>query len=120
MKNNQLVFDATKDLAGPLSIAAATTNTSNQGRVVVIGDSDFANDSYFDQYANSDMIINSVDWAAGQENMINLTAKQPISRQLVLPNSVVMVVLDISLCLILPGLVLAGGIVSWLMRRARG
>jgi ABC-type uncharacterized transport system involved in gliding motility auxiliary subunit len=120
LKNNQLVFDPVKDQAGPLTIAAAATDSSNNGRVVVIGDSDFANDTYFDQYANSDMIINSVDWAAGQENMINLTAKQPITRQLVLPNSLLMVMLSITLIIILPGLVLAGGIVSWLMRRARG
>ena len=119
-QSNQVTFDASKDLAGPLTIAAAATDSSTNGRLVVIGDSDFANDTYFDQYANSDMIANSVDWAAGQENIINLTAKQPISRTLNLPNSVLMVILAISSVCILPGLVLAGGVASWLMRRARG
>ncbi len=120
LQNNQLAFDASKDLAGPLTVAVAAQNSSNNSRVVVIGDSDFADDTYFDQYSNSDMMINSIDWAAGQESIINLTTRQAISRQMVLPSNTTLLLISISVLCILPGLVLAGGVATWLMRRARG
>jgi ABC-type uncharacterized transport system involved in gliding motility auxiliary subunit len=120
LQNNKVLFDAKKDLAGPLAEAVAAVNSSTNGRLVVIGDSDFASDTYFDQYGNSDMMVNSVDWAAGQENIISLTAKQPITRNLNLPNSAVLLAMSISLACVLPGLVLAGGVFSWLIRRSRG
>jgi ABC-type uncharacterized transport system involved in gliding motility auxiliary subunit len=120
LKNNSVVFDSKTDLAGPLPVAVAAVNSSSNGRLVVIGDSDFASDTYFGQYGNSDLMINSVDWAAGQENIISLTAKQPIARNLKLPSTAVFVAMAISLVCILPGLILGGGILSWLIRRSRG
>jgi len=120
LQNNQVAFNAKTDLAGPLSVAVAAENSSTNGRLVVVGDSDFANDTYFDQYGNSDMLVNSVDWAAGQENIISLTAKTPITRNLSLPNNTVLLAMAIGLICILPGLVVAGGVASWLARRSRG
>jgi ABC-type uncharacterized transport system involved in gliding motility auxiliary subunit len=120
LQNNQLNFDAATDLPGPLTIAAAAQNTTTNGRMVVIGDSDFADDTYFDQYGNGDVFINSVDWAAAQENMINLTAKQPITRQMNLPSQLSLLLIAFSFIILVPGLVIAGGVVSWLARRSRG
>ncbi len=120
LKNNQANYDSAVDFPGPLTIAAATQNSTNQGRVVVIGDAAFASDLYFDQYGNGDLFINSVDWAAGQVNMINLTSSQPISRQMRLPNSFTILLLAFVFVILIPGLVIAGGVASWLARRARG
>jgi ABC-type uncharacterized transport system involved in gliding motility auxiliary subunit len=88
--------------------------------VVVIGDSDFADDTYFDQYGNGDMFINSVDWAAAQEKMISLTAKQPITRQMRLPSQLTFLLLAFAFVILIPGLIVAGGVASWLVRRSRG
>ncbi len=82
LQSNQVTFDASVDFPGPLTIAAASQNSTTQGRVVVFGNSAFASDIYFDQYGNGILFINAVDWAAGQTNMINLTSSQPISRQM--------------------------------------
>ena len=108
MQNNQVAFDATIDFAGPLTIAAAAQNSTTNGRVVVIGDSSFASDIYFDQYGNGDLFINSVDWAAGQGNMINLTSSQPISRQMRLPSSFTILLLAFVFVILIPGLIIAG------------
>lgn len=116
----QLAYDPTKDLAGPLNIAVAAENTSNNGRLVVIGNSEFAEDTYFSQVANSDLVINSIDWAAGQENQINLTAKAPIQRQLKVLDNLTLLVIGISFVFLLPLAVVAGGVASWLIRRSRG
>ncbi len=120
LQNKQLVYDSKTDVSGPLLIAVAGQNSTTNGRVVVVGDSDFANDNYFDQYSNSDMFINSVDWAAGQESMINLTSKTPVSRQMALPDLTVQLLIAISFVCVIPGLILAAGVGSWLMRRSRG
>ena len=120
LQNNQVSFDSTVDIAGPLTVAAAGQNSITNGRVVVIGDSAFASDIYFDQYGNGDLFINTVDWAAGQENMISLTSSQPVSRQLRLPNSFTILILAFVFVILIPGLVITGGVASWLVRRSRG
>jgi ABC-type uncharacterized transport system involved in gliding motility auxiliary subunit len=120
LQNNQVSFDASTDIAGPMTIAAAAQNTNAKGRIVVIGDPDFASDAYFDQYGNADMFINSVDWAAGQENMISLTTKQPITRQMRLLNNITMLLLAFAFVILIPGLIVAGGVAAWLVRRSRG
>ncbi|MGD0610355.1 MAG: GldG family protein [Anaerolineales bacterium] len=118
--SQQLTYDPTKDLPGPLNLAIAAENTSNNGRLVVIGNSEFADDTFFNQYANGDLLINSVDWAAGQENQINLTAKTPITRQLKVIDNLTLLVIGIVFVFLLPLAVVAGGVASWLVRRSRG
>jgi ABC-type uncharacterized transport system involved in gliding motility auxiliary subunit len=120
LQDNQVSFDATLDFKGPLTIADASVNSTTKGRVAVIGDTSFASDAYFDQYGNGDLFINTIDWAAGQENMINLTSSQPISRQMRMPNNFTILVLAFVFVILIPGLVLAGGVASWLARRSRG
>jgi ABC-type uncharacterized transport system involved in gliding motility auxiliary subunit len=120
LQNNKVAFDPSADFAGPLSIAATSQNSKTNGRVVAFGDSDFASDIYFDQYGNGDLFINAVDWAAGQENMISLTTSKSISRQMRLLNSFTILVLAFVFVILIPGLVIAAGIASWLVRRSRG
>jgi ABC-type uncharacterized transport system involved in gliding motility auxiliary subunit len=118
--NQQLTFDPSKDLAGPLNLAIAAENSSTNGRVVVIGNADFADDTFYSQYANGDLLINSIDWAAGQENQINLTAKTPISRTFKLVDNLTLLIIGIAFVFLVPLAVVAGGIASWLVRRSRG
>jgi ABC-type uncharacterized transport system involved in gliding motility auxiliary subunit len=120
LQNNQISFDSGVDFKGPLTIAAAAEDSSSKGRVVVIGNSAFASDIYFDQYGNGDLFINSIDWAAGQGSMINLTSSQPISRQMRLQSSFTIPMLVFFLVILIPGAVIAGGVSSWLVRRSRG
>ncbi len=119
--NNQAVFDATTDFGGPIIVAAAAiTVDGTSGRIVVFADLDFASDGYFDQYGNSDMFINSVDWAAGQEAMISLTTKQAVVRQMAPLDSLTVLILALAFVILIPGLIVAGGVASWWLRRSRG
>lgn len=120
LQSNQVTYNASVDFPGPLTIAAASQNSTTQGRVVVFGNSAFGSDIYFDQYGNGALFINTVDWAAGQTNMINLTSSQPISRQMRLPSSLTILLLAFVFVILIPGLVIAGGVASWLVRRSRG
>ena len=77
--------DQNTDLVGNVSLVAVAENASTNGRVVVVGNSSFIDNTYIDGYGNADLGVNILDWAAGQENLINLTAVNPTTRTLKLP-----------------------------------
>ncbi len=118
--NGQVAYDPAADVTGPLTLAVAVEDTTASSHIVVFGDADFASNVFFNQYANGDIFINAIDWAAGQEQLINLTSPSAISRTLALPSSLWLLVMAVSFLCILPGLVIAGGVISWLIRRSRG
>ncbi len=118
--NPQIEYNEGEDKPGPVSLAVAAENFETEGRLVVIGDADFAIDANFAVYANGDLIINSIDWAAGQENLINLTPKSSTQRILVPPQQVIMNLILLGMVIVLPGLALIASIVVWIQRRRRG
>lgn len=117
---DQIQFDEGKDIPGPLNLIISGENSATGGRVVVAGNSLFATNSSFDVYGNGNMFINSVDWAAEQENLLNLTPREPITRTFTAPNNITFVVMIITTVLVLPGLVVFLGISAWAARRKRG
>ncbi len=70
-------YDKDADFASPLNIAVTVedTNVNVPTRIVVFGDEDFAENIYVGQGANSDLMLNSIDWVAHQDTLINLTPK---------------------------------------------
>ena len=118
--NNQIAFDEGQDLAGPVILVVAAENATTGGRVVVFGDSEFAMDNYYATYANGDLIINTIDWAAKQESLIDLTYSPPVLRQFAPMHSYTLILIGAAFVCIIPGLIVAGGIAAWLARRARG
>lgn len=112
--------DEGQDLLGPVPMAAAAENFSNNARLVVFGDADFASDSYFTAYANGDLFVNAVDWAAGEEDLINLTPKESTQRLLLPPQQTTMNLILLGTVFILPGLTLAAGVFTWVQKRRRG
>jgi ABC-type uncharacterized transport system involved in gliding motility auxiliary subunit len=95
-------------------------NFEHGGRLVVFGDADFAIDANFFAYANGDLLINSIDWAAGQEALISLTPKNSTQRLLMPPDRLTTQLMLLSIVFLLPGLALVWGIVVWVQRRRRG
>ncbi len=120
LKNNQAQFDPQVDKRGPLSLAIAAENSQTHGKVVVIGNSAFIEDNYFSAYGNSDLFLNSVDWAAQQQDLINITPRTPPQRIFVIPNQWQWISIFFASLFILPGLILVAGIAIWLARRKRG
>lgn len=109
-----------EDMLGPIPLAVAAEDTSTQARLVVFGDSDFASNVNFNQYGNSNLFINSVDWATEQENIINLSPKEDTPRLFVPPQRSTMNLILLGTVFILPGSVLVAGLVVWFQRRRRG
>jgi len=69
------------DLQGPLSIACAatieTTPGRRKGRLVTVGDSDFASNAYFGNQANGDLFMNMISWLLADEDLISIRPKDP-------------------------------------------
>ncbi len=113
-------FNPETDLSGPLNLAVAGENTETKGRVVVFGNSVYTTDNAFDTYGNGNIFINSVDWAAEQEDLLNITPHQAITRSLKPIQNWQLIMMVITAVLVLPGFVIFAGISSWLARRKRG
>ncbi|HQE96456.1 MAG TPA: ABC transporter, partial [Candidatus Marinimicrobia bacterium] len=48
-----------------------------EGRLVVVGDSDFASNAYFDNQANGDLFMNMISWLIADEDLIAIRPKNP-------------------------------------------
>jgi ABC-type uncharacterized transport system involved in gliding motility auxiliary subunit len=116
----QIQFDEGQDVPGPVSLAVVAENLENQARLAVYGDSDFAIDVNFPAYANGDLMVNTVDWAVGQEDLISLTPKNQTPRMLVPPQQTILNLIFLGTVIILPGLALLGGVIVFMRRRRRG
>ncbi len=117
--SSQIGFDENKDTPGPITLAVADENLDTKTRLVTFGDSDFSIDANFVFLANGDLIVNSIDWAAGQEELINLTPKENTTRMMLPPQSAIMNLILLAVVIILPGLALVGGIWVFVQRRRR-
>lgn len=116
----QIAFDAAVDFPGPLTLAASAENSTAKSRVVVFGNSVFATNKAFDAYANSDVFTNSVDWAAQQGTLINITPRTPVVRTFNPPAQIPFIAILLGSVILIPGLVLVAGISTWLARRRQG
>lgn len=119
-QNQNVSFDEGVDTAGPVPIAVAAEDPTTTARIVAIGDADFSGGPNFNMYGNGDFLLNAIDWAAEQENLISLTPRQTTSRFLVLPDGLSQGLMLIGSVFFLPALVLITGIVVWLQRRRQG
>lgn len=108
------------EVSGPLALAVAGENSTTGGRVIVFGTSNLAVDQIFDAYGNGDMFVNSVDWAAEQEDLASITPKTPTERTFNIPGQFQWIAILLGSVFIIPALVVVAGISSWLARRRQG
>lgn len=114
-------FNSETDTPGPLYMAVAGENSATKGRVVVVGNSLFAIDGNFDVYGNGNFFVNSVDWAAEQEDLLNLTTRPRTTRIFTPPvQTWQFLLLVLIMVIVIPGAVVFFGISTWISRRRRG
>jgi ABC-type uncharacterized transport system involved in gliding motility auxiliary subunit len=85
-------------------------------RVVVFGDSDFADNSTLGIPGNKDLFMNTVGWLSQQENLISIRPKDAADRRLTL-TSAQQTNIIVLVMLVIPGLVFGTGVYSWWRRR---
>jgi ABC-type uncharacterized transport system involved in gliding motility auxiliary subunit len=125
-------YEGGRDTAGPISLAAAGEMTivptgaqSNRAqgdlasRIVVFGDSDFAANSDLKLSGNRDLILNSLNWLAEDEDMISIRPVDNINQPVLLSTRQGRVVFWLSL-VALPAIFAVAGILIDLGRRRSG
>ena len=104
-----------QDPKGPLPVAAVITK--DKARIVVYGTSNLATNQFLNVQGNRDFFLNTVSWLAEEEDQITVRPKDTKQTPIFLSAQQGRVVALLPL-VILPGLVLAGGIVALVRRRA--
>ena len=104
-----------QDPKGPLSVAAVVTK--DKARIVVYGTSNLATNQFLNVQGNRDFFLNTVSWLAEEEDQITVRPKDTKQTPIFLSAQQGRVVAVLPL-VVLPGLVLAGGIVALVRRRA--
>jgi ABC-type uncharacterized transport system involved in gliding motility auxiliary subunit len=103
-----------KDVKGP-SIAVVVTK--DKARIVVYGTSKFASNQFLNLQGNRDLFLNTVSWLAEQEDQITIRPRETKSTPVFLTaqQGWLMFLLPV---VVLPAIVLAGGVVAAVRRRA--
>ncbi len=77
-------FDASQDVAGPVSLAVAVETRKPVGvdinvtRMVVIGCSSFLDNAHLrDSVGNTDLVLNSINWLLARKQLIAVSPKTP-------------------------------------------
>ena len=136
-KNPKIQFDPGVDSPGPITVGVVSTleieeteikempeSSENkpkdlagkQARLVVIGDSDFASNAYFNFSGNGDFFLNVASWLIQEENLISIRPKErqnnPVQLTQVQGNLIFM-----STVIGFPAIVLIAGFRIWWSRR---
>ncbi|HEV2299460.1 MAG TPA: Gldg family protein [Candidatus Acidoferrales bacterium] len=111
-------FDPATDQRGPLSlgISAERKSGNSDARLVVIGNSGFATNQWAGQQRNGDLFFNAVNWLSEEESLISIRPKSATNRRVTLTAAQVKILSWFNL-VILPLLVILGGILIWVKRR---
>ncbi len=91
-------------------------NFGSEARVVVIGDSDFANNAFLRHQRNGDLFLNAVSWLAEDEDLISVRPKDPENRSVQMTAAHSKMLFWVT-WVMLPGAALVSGIVVWSRRR---
>ncbi|MGH7309049.1 MAG: GldG family protein [Candidatus Rokuibacteriota bacterium] len=103
------------DPKGPLSVVAVATK--DKARVVVVGTSNLAANQFLNLQGNRDFFLNTVSWLAEQEDLISIRPKDSKQSPIFLTSQQAQMVFLLPV-VVVPGLVLVGGVLTFIRRRA--
>lgn len=115
----RIEFDPDADTPGPLTLGIAVDDFLLNARLVHFGDSDFVSNRDFFNLGNGDMIVNSIDWAARQEDLISITPRNVTQRSVVPASRQTAVMISLTTLVLMPGSVAVLGGWMWWNRRRR-
>ena len=112
------------DRKGPISLATAVTadlkdmgeETEDSARMVVFGNAGFANNQFIGQYFNRDLLLNTISWLVGEEELISIRPRTIRASRVQLTADQGTTVFYLSV-LILPEILLIAGLATWWRRR---
>jgi hypothetical protein len=121
----RLATDEPRDAAATSAVGVRTLGAAVEGplaagrppmRAILIGDGDFASNSFFPYMANSDLLLSAVRWLAREERTTAITSRIPVPPLIALTGRQLTTVFVITVVL-MPLLVIVFGCVVWWRRR---
>jgi ABC-type uncharacterized transport system involved in gliding motility auxiliary subunit len=97
-------------------VPEAADSVSALSRIVVVGDADFATNSFFHIMGNGKLFLNAVNYLAARENLIGVEPRSRDLPRVQLTNRQMKATFFVSLFL-LPGLLAAIGAAVWWKQR---
>lgn len=138
LKSNEVKFDDGSDTKGPISVGVAaivdieqfnkpssspspspspsTETEKKKAKIVVFGTSNFISNVFASIGGNVDLFMNSLNWLAGEEQLISIRPKTPEQRQINLDNVTLSRIFWFTI-VIVPAIILAIGAFIWWQRR---
>lgn len=122
MQGRVVSLSETEDVKGPLPLAAALSpkKVPEEGMarpaIVVIGNSTFITNAYFNFPGNSDFFLHTTGWLAEERDLIAIAPKEPALRPFT-PNPMQERVLLYVQVIALPLMTLVTGVMVWRKRR---
>ena len=124
---DQAQLNPGEDLPGPLPLAVQVgpaaflrgerePESPRRTRIVVYGDADFASNRYLKEYDNRNLLLNTVNWLAEDEDLISIRTKPRDLRRMFL-GPLEQNLIIVSSTILLPLAVLVAGVVAWWRRR---
>lgn len=128
-ERNELDFKSGEDERGPFPVASiATVAGGKDGKVIVLGDSDFVNNFYARVPGNVDFFMNTVGWVLGRQELVALgrTPNAPVSKRGSTPQQSLYLTAAQSrlffwiMVVVEPALIFTLGMIVFVRRRKRG
>jgi ABC-type uncharacterized transport system involved in gliding motility auxiliary subunit len=136
VEGGKVQFDLGEDTQGPVMAAVIATKKmisptqgednvaketdskeeTKEGRLIVIGDSDFANNSYFGFSGNGDLFLNIASWMVEEKNRISIRPKEKKNNPIQLSRAQGTLIFLVTI-IIIPGATLFAGFRTWWRRR---
>jgi ABC-type uncharacterized transport system involved in gliding motility auxiliary subunit len=122
LKGRVVGYNEKEDIQGPLPLAAALApkKAPEEGKprpgIVIVGNSSFASNGFFNFPGNSDFFLHAVGWLAEERDLITISPKEPAQRPFV-PNPLQERILLYVQVIFLPAMMLFSGILVWRKRR---
>lgn len=122
---DRVTYEQENDISGPLDIGIALTQelsthddevSTNQQRVVIIGDSDFLTNTFLRYGNNLDLVIKIMNWLSIEDNLIDIPTQVAADIQLQLSPDQMNLLLSLFLFM-LPVIFISMGIMIGLQRR---
>ena len=103
------------DAKGPVSVAAVAT-LENGNNVAVFGSVDFVSNRFLEFSGNKDLILNTVNWISGDENLISIRPKVAEQGKFVLTSGQFQFFF-VSTIIVVPLIIIGLGIYVWYKRK---
>ncbi len=123
LKNDQAKPDPATEIVGfvPVAVAGEAAVTpaegKTRGRLVVVGDSDFATNQWLGQFGNRDLFLNAVNWLLRDPAAISIRPPQPGTNQLSDSAAANWPMVRIGALFVIPELIAVLGVIAWWRRR---